>query len=84
MEFLKLITERRSVRKYEGTIPHEDLTAILRAAQQAPSWKNSQTTRWYVVPVRRSRTLRRWHARTDWRGSSLQAGFREASAVPAS
>ena len=49
MEFLKLITERRSVRKYEGTIPHEDLTAILMAAQQAPSWKNQQTSRCYAA-----------------------------------
>ena len=49
MEFMELITARRSVRKYEGTICHEDLAAVLRAAQQAPSWKNEQASRCYAV-----------------------------------
>lgn len=48
MEFMELIKARHSVRKYEGIIPHEDLVAVLRAAQQAPSWKNQQTARCYV------------------------------------
>lgn len=49
MEFNELITTRRSIRKYEGGISHEDLAEILRAAQQAPSWKNQQTSRCYAV-----------------------------------
>ena len=49
MEFQKLITVRRSIRKYEAGICHDDLAAILRAAQQAPSWKNQQTSRSYAV-----------------------------------
>ena len=49
MEFKELITARRSIRKYEGGISHEDLAEILRAAQQAPSWKNQQTSRCYAV-----------------------------------
>ena len=49
MEFRELITARRSIRKYEASIPPEDLAAILRAAQQAPSWKNQQTARSYAV-----------------------------------
>ena len=49
MEFQKLISERRSVRKYSSAPSHKDLVEILTAAQMAPSWKNSQTTRWYVV-----------------------------------
>ncbi len=49
MEFSKLITERRSVRKYESSIDHEALVQILREAQQAPSWKNQQSSRCYVV-----------------------------------
>ena len=49
MEFQTLLLERRSVRKYESAPTHEELVAILRNAQMAPSWKNSQTTRWYVV-----------------------------------
>ena len=49
MEFQELITARRSIRKYDGAVPHDDLEAILRAAQQAPSWKNQQTSRCYAV-----------------------------------
>ena len=49
MEFKQLIQERRSVRAYRSAPTHEELVQILREAQQAPSWKNSQTTRWYVA-----------------------------------
>ena len=50
MEFKELIKNRRSMRAYKDTIiPREDLTAILSQAQQAPSWKNRQTSRCYVV-----------------------------------
>ena len=49
MDFQELITARRSVRKYDSPIGHEALEAILRQAQQAPSWKNQQTSRCYVV-----------------------------------
>ena len=49
MEFQELITARRSVRKYETGISHEALEKILREAQQAPSWKNQQTSRCYVA-----------------------------------
>ena len=51
MEFQKLIEERRTIRKYspESRITKEDLLAVIRAAQEAPSWKNSQTGRYYCV-----------------------------------
>ena len=49
MEFTTLIAERRSVRKFSSAPNHEELVEILNAARMAPSWKNSQTTRWYVV-----------------------------------
>ena len=50
MEFEKLIEVRRSVRKYkEGGVPHEDLLKIVKNAQMAPSWKNQQTSRCYVI-----------------------------------
>ena len=54
MEFQKLIEKRRSVRKYSAghTIPKEDILEMIRAAQEAPSWKNSQTSRYYVVTSR--------------------------------
>ena len=50
MEFQELARERRSVRAYEETaVPLEDLEAVLRTAQLAPSWKNWQASRCYVV-----------------------------------
>ena len=49
MEFSELISARRSVRGYESAADHDALVSILREAQQAPSWKNQQTSRCYVV-----------------------------------
>ncbi len=49
MEFTTIISERRSVRKFNAAPSHEKLVEILSAAQMAPSWKNSQTTRWYAI-----------------------------------
>ncbi len=49
MEFEELILARRSVRGYESAVGHDDLVRILKAAQQAPSWKNQQTSRCYVA-----------------------------------
>lgn len=63
MEFKELIVERRSVRGYESAIGHDDLVAVLKAAQQAPSWKNQQTSRCYAVET--SETLE------DLRSSAL-------------
>ena len=50
MEFTELIRKRRSIRTYEeAAVSHEDLVSILTQAQQAPSWKNQQTSRCYVA-----------------------------------
>ena len=49
MEFAELIRERRSIRSFSEQPAHEDILGILRAAQQAPSWKNQQTSRCYVI-----------------------------------
>lgn len=51
MEFTTLLKERRSIRAYQPntTIAKETIEELLRAAGQAPSWKNSQTGRYYVV-----------------------------------
>ena len=50
MEFEKLIAERRSVRAYKNEpVDHELLVKILKEAQAAPSWKNLQASRCYVV-----------------------------------
>ena len=49
MDFEKLIEARRSVRGYAEGIDRAELEAILKRAQMAPSWKNSQTARCYAV-----------------------------------
>jgi nitroreductase len=51
MEFNELIQARRSIRSYEAdrTIDRSMIEEILKAAQQAPTWKNSQTGRYYIV-----------------------------------
>ena len=72
MEFQELIMKRRSVRSYEGSLPHDDLIRILEAAQQAPSWKNLQTSRCYAVES--PETL------AELRESALPSFNRESSA----
>lgn len=51
MEFRKLIQQRRSVRSYqpEREVSRETVEELLRMAQMAPTWKNSQTGRYYVA-----------------------------------
>ena len=51
MEFKELIEARRSVRAYAEnvTVTADDIKSMINAAQQAPSWKNSQTGRYYAV-----------------------------------
>ena len=51
MTFDELIQARRSVRQYlpDKVLDQSVIKEILRAAQLAPSWKNSQTGRYYVV-----------------------------------
>ena len=59
MEFNELIQQRRSVRKYQPRQPERAvIEEILRAAQLAPSWKNSQTARFYVAEGERADELR--------------------------
>lgn len=51
MEFTQLLSERRSIRAYKADTAVEKsvVEEILKAAGQAPSWKNSQTGRYYVI-----------------------------------
>lgn len=51
MEFSELIESRRSIRDYRKSdaIAKDDIKSMIYAAQQAPSWKNSQTGRYYAV-----------------------------------
>lgn len=51
MEFSILLEERRSIRNYAENvaISKETVEKMIYAAQQAPSWKNSQTGRYYAA-----------------------------------
>ena len=50
MEFKELIEARRSVRKYvPGEISEDEMSAIVGEALNAPSWKNTEVTRYYAA-----------------------------------
>jgi len=52
-DFMDLVTQRRSIRKYEPReIPEAKLAALLEAVRWAPSWANTQC--WEIVVVRDS------------------------------
>ncbi|MBQ0000934.1 MAG: nitroreductase family protein [Clostridiales bacterium] len=55
MEFNELIQARRSCRNFkEEAVDAELLCNVIRDAQQAPSWKNSQTAKYYVANTEES------------------------------
>lgn len=50
MEFNELLEKRRSVRSYKkADIKKEDIEEIIEATLLAPSWKNSETGRYYIA-----------------------------------
>lgn len=51
MEFQTVLENRRSVRSYDAskTVTKEQIKEIIEAGILAPSWKNSQTARYYCV-----------------------------------
>ena len=50
MELEQCINNRRSVRKYlNKPILEETIIKLIEAAQKAPSWKNSQVSRYYII-----------------------------------
>jgi len=50
MKFSELIEARRSVRKYaKAEISKEEMSKIVEEALNAPSWKNTETTRYYAA-----------------------------------
>lgn len=50
MELNELLEKRKSIRKYKTQkVTHENLVELVNAAILAPSWKNFQTTRYYVI-----------------------------------
>ena len=50
MKFSELIEARRSVRKYaKAAITRDEMEKIVEEALNAPSWKNTETTRYYAA-----------------------------------
>ena len=50
MELNKAIFDRRSIRKYKDQpVSEEQIKELLWAASQAPSWTNSQPSRYFVA-----------------------------------
>jgi nitroreductase len=50
MDIFEAIKNRHSIRQYKpDPVNEKDLAAILEAARQAPSWKNSQCWRFIVI-----------------------------------
>lgn len=53
MNTIDCIKTRRSVRKFlEKPIPRETMEEIMEAVRFAPSWKNTQVSRYYIVEDR--------------------------------
>ena len=53
MDAITAIQTRRSIRSFQQkTVEREVLDQIVAAAAYAPSWKNTQTTRYYIVTNR--------------------------------
>lgn len=50
MEVNECINNRRSIRKFKtDKVEKEVILELIKSAQKAPSWKNSQVSRYYVV-----------------------------------
>lgn len=50
MEFSKLVEDRRSCRSFlDEEVSKSDIEEIIKCALMAPSWKNSETGRYYVA-----------------------------------
>lgn len=50
MEFLEAVRNRRSIRNYtDKTVTAEQIQEIIEISRYAPSWKNSQTAKYYVI-----------------------------------
>lgn len=50
MNAIECITGRRSIRRFtEQPVSHETLESIIKTASMAPSWKNTQVTRYIAI-----------------------------------
>lgn len=53
MELDQAIKTRRSIRKYlKKPVEREKIIALIEAAQYAPSWKNTQVSKYYVIDTK--------------------------------
>jgi len=73
MDFFDVITARHSVRRYlNKPVEPEKLEQIFKAAQQAPSWRNQQCWKFFVVtdPQKKKQLIRCTTAiNQSWMGS---------------
>ncbi len=79
-DFMELVRERRSVRKYEPRpVPPEALDAVLEAVRWAPSWANTQC--WEIVVVRDAERKRLLQETLPEKGNPARAAMVEAPVV---
>jgi nitroreductase len=58
MDIIKIIKERRSVRKYkQDPVPDEVVLDIIDAARFAPSWANTQVCQYIIVKDQKTKEL---------------------------
>ena len=64
MEFAQLLESRRSIRNYKSgmRISEDQIKVMIDAAIQAPTWKNSQTGRYYKINFVRNQCLPEFNA----------------------
>lgn len=68
MTTTECIKNRRSIRKFtDQPVPHELLEQIVETASYAPSWKNTQITRYIAVEGEKKAALANC---TDWSGNT--------------
>ena len=73
MDLLKAIRERRSIRKYRSDpVPDELILQCIEAARLAPSWANTQVSRFVVV---KDRAVREALERDDGREEPRSPGI---------
>ena len=77
MEFSQVVANRHSVRDFtDQPVSREDLVDVVRTAQQAPSWVNSQSWRVYAATGRTLEEIKKRHA------ADVAAGRKGASDLP--
>ena len=74
MEFMNVIDQRYSVRKYrDQPIPKEDLVKIIEAAGKAPSGKNAQN--WHFVVITNRELIEKMGVTVDEKMAKIAVGL---------